>query len=136
MKQLTHNGTVLSIGDIIADEADVEGGTIVGIDYETEEVHVFDGKEGWTMCDDYDNMGGYTFENVDVDNNVSADSLSDNTIIQVVTVDDSKRLQLSKPQTIASFKRDMHIDNLGTYINNTHSLVQTVVHSVVYSVVS
>jgi len=135
MKQLLYCGEILSIGNCIEDGMGVEGGTIVGIDYDAEEVHVFDGKEGWTMSEEYDNMGPYAFDHVDINCSIPASQLANNAIIQVVTVDNDKRLSLSKPLSVAAFKRDMQINDLSCYINNTTALVQTVIHQVVYSVI-
>ena len=38
-----------------------EHGSIVGIDFELKEVYVYDGREGWTLSEQYGNLDGLTF---------------------------------------------------------------------------
>ena len=55
MKQLTFANTeALEVGVWL--EHPFEYGCIVGIDYQLEEVHVYDGHEGWTLSSANDNL--------------------------------------------------------------------------------
>lgn len=38
-----------------------EHGSILNIDFMKKEVHVYDGKEGWTLSEEYGNLEGLTF---------------------------------------------------------------------------
>ena len=38
-----------------------EHGCVVGIDFEGKEVHVYDGREGWTLSEEFGNLDRLTF---------------------------------------------------------------------------
>lgn len=68
MKQLTFAGSE-ALEEGVWLEHPFEHGCIVGIDYELEEVHVYDGHEGWTLSSANDNLAPLRFVN---DDNVPA----------------------------------------------------------------
>lgn len=57
--KLVLNGVELEKGDWL--EFPFERGSIVGIDFKKKEVHVYDGQEGWTLSEWYENLGDLQF---------------------------------------------------------------------------
>ena len=53
------NGEEIVYGDWL--DHPFEHGSVVGIDHVNKEVHVYDGKEGWTLSEEYGNLEGLTF---------------------------------------------------------------------------
>jgi hypothetical protein len=64
MKQLVLKGLVVKEGTILSFPDVDEGGVVVGIDYQLEEVYLYDGKEGWTVSSEYGNLRNLKFETV------------------------------------------------------------------------
>jgi|LauGreDrversion4_2_1035121.scaffolds.fasta_scaffold1249842_1 hypothetical protein len=66
-KKLMLGSRELEKGDVL-DYSDVgynnDAGVIVGINFEEEEVYMYDGKEGWTCSEENENLGNMKFVNV------------------------------------------------------------------------
>lgn len=57
--KLTLNGQEVQIGDWL--EHPFEHASVVDIDFDTREVHVYDGREGWTLSEENENLGDLKF---------------------------------------------------------------------------
>lgn len=60
MNKLTLNGTEVLVGQWL--EHPFEHGCVLNINFDTHEVDVYDGREGWTLSEAHDNLGDLKFE--------------------------------------------------------------------------
>jgi hypothetical protein len=63
-KKLMLGSRELEKGDVVEFPDVCESGVIVGINFEEEEVYMYDMKEGWTCSNEYENLGNMKFVNV------------------------------------------------------------------------
>jgi hypothetical protein len=59
MPKLMLNGREIVKGDWL--NHPFEHGSVISIDHVNKEVHVYDGKEGWTLSEKFGNLGELTF---------------------------------------------------------------------------
>jgi len=59
MNKLLLDGQEVEEGEWL--EHPFEHGSVVSIDYVNREVHVYDGKEGWTLSEENGNLGSLKF---------------------------------------------------------------------------
>jgi hypothetical protein len=59
--KLKYDNEIVNKGDIVVD-GDGEEGVIVDIDFENKVVSLYDGKEGWYVSEENENMGSMSFE--------------------------------------------------------------------------
>jgi hypothetical protein len=60
-KQLMLGDRVIETGSMLSWPDVAEGGVVVGIDYDLQEVYVTDCREGWTCSEENENLGKLKF---------------------------------------------------------------------------